>query len=354
MKKFTLTLLSSAILATSGFAIAETTPLANTKAVHGMDLTQQTKDFADISLIVKQMGTLADSNDYAALGKIFADKVKVDYTALFGGEVTQPTRDELMAQWAAFLPGFDRTYHDLSNIRIEQKGDKATVLADVTASHYLGKDGFWQVSGVYTYEMTKNKNGNWQINALTIKPTGEKGSCDVLAKGAENAKGKVFLTNQKAVKDAAEINNKDLWPKPKNPVAPGSENSEALKVVQGFFEAYGKHDMEGIKKFVTDDVEWHIPGHHQLAGTKRGIKEFTEFFDSLGKAGFGAEVMILAANDTYVIDAHRGWSTKGKDGNIDLNWVLLYQIKDGKIQRVQNFSGDLYQSDKFFNKFSAQ
>ena len=156
--------------------------------------------------------------------------------------------------------------------------------------------------------------------------------------------------NQSAANDAVEINQAELWPKPANPVAAGSENSAALKVVQGFFGAYGKGDMEGLKSFVAEDVEWHIPGQHKLAGTKRGIKEFTDFFAQLGAAGFNAEVMILAANDTYVIDAHRGWSTKGDD-NIDINWVLLYQIEDGKIKRVQNFSGDLYKSDKFFDTF---
>lgn len=106
-----------------------------------------------------------------------------------------------------------------------------------------------------------------------------------------------------------------------------------------------------MKQFVAEDVEWHIPGRHQLAGTKRGIDEFVDFFNQLGKAGFAAEVMILAANDTYVIDAHRGWSSNVKD-NVDLNWILLYQIQDGKIKRVQNFSGDVYKSDKFFNEFA--
>lgn len=159
--------------------------------------------------------------------------------------------------------------------------------------------------------------------------------------------------NQSAVNDAADINQENLWPKPANPVAPGSENSAALKVVQGFFGAYGKGDMEGLKSFVAEDVEWHIPGRHKLAGTKRGIKEFTDFFAQLGQAGFSAEVMILAANDTYVIDAHRGWSSKADD-NIDLNWILLYQIEDGKIKRVQNFSGDLYASDQFFDTFFKQ
>ncbi|USD66640.1 nuclear transport factor 2 family protein [Vibrio sp. SCSIO 43136] len=152
--------------------------------------------------------------------------------------------------------------------------------------------------------------------------------------------------------DATQINNEALWPKPQNPVAQGSENSEALKVVQGFFTAYGQGDMDALKQFVAEDVEWHIPGRHALAGTKRGIEEFTDFFAKLGQAGFKAEVMILAANDTYVIDAHRGYSTSA-DQNIDINWILLYQIKDGKIQRVQNFSGDLYSSDAFFDEFFA-
>lgn len=157
--------------------------------------------------------------------------------------------------------------------------------------------------------------------------------------------------NTQQISDAKAINQQQLWPKPANPIAKGSENSAALKVVQNFFAAYGKGDLNEIKKYVADDVQWHIPGRHALAGTKRGIKEFSDFFAQLGKAAFKAEVMILAANDTYVIDAHRGFSNLQGE-NIDLNWILLYQVEDGKIKRVQNFSGDLYASDAFFNQFA--
>ena len=159
--------------------------------------------------------------------------------------------------------------------------------------------------------------------------------------------------NAKASADAEMINQSDLWPKPTNPVAAGSENSDSLKVVQNFFAAYGAGDMAKLRDYVAEDVEWHIPGQHKLAGTKKGIDAFTSFFAKLGAAGFKAEVMILAANENYVIDAHRGWSTKAGE-NIDLNWVLLYQIEEGKIKRVQNFSGDLYKSDQFFDRFFAE
>ena len=151
--------------------------------------------------------------------------------------------------------------------------------------------------------------------------------------------------------DAQAINQARLWPKPQNPVAQGAQQSKALEVIQGFFAAYAKGDLTAIKTFVAEDVEWHIPGRHKLAGTKRSIAEFTEFFGQLGNAGFKAEVMILAANDTYVIDAHRGYSNTDTGSDIDINWVLLYQIENGKIKRVQNFSGDLYASDAFFNEF---
>ena len=53
---------------------------------------------------------------------------------------------------------------------------------------------------------------------------------------------------------------------------------------------------------------------------KRSVDELVAFFNKLGKAGFKAEPMIFAANEDYVIDAHRGWSIKVEDGkNVDLN-----------------------------------
>ncbi len=159
------------------------------------------------------------------------------------------------------------------------------------------------------------------------------------------------MTNQRAIKDAVEINNRELWVKPSNPVAVEQRENENIKLVQGFFTAYGDTDpvkrLEGIKAVMASDVEWHIPGRHKLAGTKKGIDEVLEFFGRLGDLKFGAQPMIFAANESYVIDAHRGFSEAGE--GIDINWILIYQIENEKIKRVQNFSGDLYASDKFFD-----
>jgi len=39
-----------------------------------------------------------------------------------------------------------------------------------------------------------------------------------------------------------------------------------------------------------------IPGHHPLAGTKRGRNEVAAFFRELGKSGFRAELIALTAD----------------------------------------------------------
>lgn len=126
-----------------------------------------------------------------------------------------------------------------------------------------------------------------------------------------------------------------------------------IEAINKFFEAYAVHDLEGIRSVLTDDVEWTIPGHHPLSGTKRGIEEVTAFFTQLGKAGFQAEPLFLEANEQYVVDIHRGWTTEGV-GKVDTIWALVWHFNaDGKVDRVVNLSGDQHQMDAFvWNNFS--
>ncbi|MER7772864.1 nuclear transport factor 2 family protein [Kitasatospora sp. NPDC096140] len=126
-----------------------------------------------------------------------------------------------------------------------------------------------------------------------------------------------------------------------------SSTNPKIAAISTFFAAYAAYDFDGMREVLTDDIEWTIPGHHALSGTKRGVEEVVAFFNQLGKAGFQAEPLFLEANDEYVVDIHRGFSTQGV-GQVDTMWALVWHFNaDGKVDRVHNLSGDQHQMDAF-------
>jgi uncharacterized protein len=55
------------------------------------------------------------------------------------------------------------------------------------------------------------------------------------------------------------------------------------ELIDRFFEAYLKHDVEGVKSVMAENVTWIFLGHHPLAGVKTGITEVIAFFRRDGR-----------------------------------------------------------------------
>ncbi|NJN58288.1 MAG: SnoaL-like domain-containing protein [Leptolyngbyaceae cyanobacterium SL_5_9] len=123
-----------------------------------------------------------------------------------------------------------------------------------------------------------------------------------------------------------------------------------VAIVQRYYQAYGRGDLETVREIFAPDITWTIPGHHPLAGTKRGVDEVLAFFDQLAKAQFRAEVLFLGGNDNYVVDVHRGWSNLAQGENIDELWALLFRIESDRIAEAINFPGNQHAADTFFWK----
>lgn len=153
-----------------------------------MNVNAQTMslDEAKIRSNINSFSALADQGAFEYLGRLFAPELTVDYTTLFGGEAQQIKRQDLMQQWAGFLPGFDATFHDLSNLRVSIDGDKASVTVDFIASHWLGEEGFWAVSGEYEFGLQR-AGDNWQITSMTLNRKSEQGSRNILADAPKHA-----------------------------------------------------------------------------------------------------------------------------------------------------------------------
>ncbi len=126
-----------------------------------------------------------------------------------------------------------------------------------------------------------------------------------------------------------------------------------LAIIQSFFQAYGKNDFEAIGNILSPDIEWHIPGHHPLSGTKKGIAQILEYFSQLHHCNFQASPIVIGYNDEFLIDCHLNWSNREEGENMKRMSCLLWQFKSGKIIRVYNFPEDQHIADAFFNSAYA-
>ena len=121
-----------------------------------------------------------------------------------------------------------------------------------------------------------------------------------------------------------------------------------IQLIQDYYAAYATGDPEAVRPFLHEDVVWNIPGHHPMAGAKRGPDEVIAFFEGLAAGNFGAEPIFFQAQDDMVVDIHRGFSQVGEGPEVDQLYALMFRIRDGRIIEAQNFLTDMYESDRFF------
>ncbi len=141
---------------------------------------------AAIETIVESVAVLADSGNFEVLEKLYADEVLIDYSSLTGVDPQLKSPQALMTEWAGVLPGFDRTRHRVSNIKVTLESEnRAVATADVVADHYVG-ELHWQVSGDYRYELAVFDR-KWLITAATFNLTDEQGTREVSASAIQNA-----------------------------------------------------------------------------------------------------------------------------------------------------------------------
>lgn len=143
-------------------------------------------DQIEITRTLTDIAAGADRHEWTRVRAAFADTVTTDYTGLWGGDpVTQPA-DELVAGWAAFLPGFEITHHMVTNHTVTETTDTAAKAeADFTATHRI-EDGFWVLGGRYSYDLVKDGD-RWKVTSMTMTPLWETGDRALVGLAGERA-----------------------------------------------------------------------------------------------------------------------------------------------------------------------
>lgn len=130
-----------------------------------------------------------------------------------------------------------------------------------------------------------------------------------------------------------------------------SATDAGTALVRRFFACFAQRELAPLRtEILHPDVRWHVPGHHPLAGTLRGPDEVVAFFTQLARSGFRADMLFLRGEGTRVVEVHRGWSTRGDGTDVDLTWVLVFEIDDGRIVEARSFVSDQAAADTFFHR----
>jgi hypothetical protein len=131
------------------------------------------REEARVRQTVLSIPTNIDMRNFEAVEPLFADPVVIDYTSLWGGEPASQTPRELMTAWRGIVPGFDATWHEISDLKVQVSGDTATASSNVDGRHWLGEK-VWRPIGRYDFKLAKQQ-GRWRVTHMTLTVTREEG-----------------------------------------------------------------------------------------------------------------------------------------------------------------------------------
>jgi SnoaL-like protein len=123
-------------------------------------------DRHQIEALVAGLAHAQDRRDWAAMATLFAPRVDLDLSSVFGGKPVVTSADELAQMAQAALEGFDVTHHAATNLLTRVNGDNANARAHVYSYHQLamepGVTDYCLMRGFWEFDLTK-AGGRWLI-----------------------------------------------------------------------------------------------------------------------------------------------------------------------------------------------
>jgi ketosteroid isomerase-like protein len=126
---------------------------------------------------------------------------------------------------------------------------------------------------------------------------------------------------------------------------------ENAEVVRNGYDAFAKGDLDTLRELIAADVVWKVPGKSPVAGNKEGIEATLAYFAQLFELTDGtvkAEPLDVAVGAEHVI-VKQITSGERKGKSLQLDAVLVFSVRDGKISGCSEFESDQYKLDEFFS-----
>jgi hypothetical protein len=144
------------------------------------------RDRAAISDTVIGYATGLDRRDWALYRSIFTDTIEMDFGSL-GMRVGSYSADNWVRDAKRLFFGFEATQHTSTNHVHDIRGDEATCVSNMQATHFVFRepdDGLddgadcWTIGGYYTNELVRSPDG-WKLCKVKLTVTWQTGNREV-------------------------------------------------------------------------------------------------------------------------------------------------------------------------------
>ena len=129
-----------------------------------------------------------------------------------------------------------------------------------------------------------------------------------------------------------------------------SQQSDIDTIRRGY-AAFSAGDMDTLRNEVfTPDAVWVVPGKGYYSGSKEGVDAILQFFGDVFERSGGTLQVILedvAAGVDHCYSLHNNVAMLG-DRSLDLRSVLVCDVVDGRIARVDQYYWDTTENDEFW------
>jgi hypothetical protein len=148
--------------------------------------------------IISSIFSNTDKRNWQNVQSGISENVLLDFTSMVGGNPSSQTPQQITNAWAAVLPGFDKTHHQLSNFQGTIKDNIANFHYTGKADHFIGNE-VWTVEAAYETEL-KKENDKWLVTKHKLNLIKQSGNTNLPAQAIQNVKDKKSKTIRQKIK----------------------------------------------------------------------------------------------------------------------------------------------------------
>jgi ketosteroid isomerase-like protein len=260
----------------------------------------------------------ADQRDWRQVESTLDHKVLLDYTSMAGGTPAWLTPRQITDAWAVFLPGFDRTNHQLSGFEINQGIDSSTAHCQGKAEHFIGNE-IWVVEGTYDAILRK-KDENWVITQFKFNLKAQSGNRQL----PDIAAGRMNTLQQQ---------------------------EQHRKVVDNFFTALETQQFEQLKTIFAENGRQLNPYAPQgfpksFDGAEAIYRQYSGLTANFGQMSFPRQIFATEDPDFFFVQ-FKGKIDITMGGTYENDYLGTFRLKSGKITEYTEYFNQVVMAKAF-------